>query len=112
MSDLFGHSGVNAMHGHHAHYPEKPAKGKRDTSREAAESIAPRAGTLQASVLAELERAGPLATYELAARLKVRYGSIQPRTSELSKLGKIRDSGKRRQDPETGKNVIVWEICR
>ena len=36
----------------------------------------------------------------------------QPRTSELAALGKIVDSGLRRTDPETGKQVIVWRALR
>ncbi len=44
---------------------------------------------------------------ELAAWLELERWTIQPRTSELSRKGLIRDSGRRRPNA-TGKLAIVW----
>lgn len=48
-----------------------------------------------------------LTTHELAAVVNIHRDAIQPRTSELRKLGLIRDSGGRRQN-FSGKFAIVW----
>ena len=99
------------MHGEHAHYPHAPAKGKRETSAQAAAAIADKVSPMQKAILNHLAD-DKLTTFELAHRMNKRYGSVQPRTSELSKLGKIKDSGMKRKDPETGKNCIVWELVQ
>lgn len=50
---------------------------------------------------------GGLTTDELADRLGLDRGSIQPRTSELKALGLIADSKARRRNV-TGKRAVVW----
>lgn len=83
-------------------------KGNRDTSREAAERIP--AKVLQAKVLAEFERPGCWWTAdEVAERLHLSVLSVRPRVTELSALGKIRDSGERRPNA-SGRNAIVWRL--
>jgi predicted transcriptional regulator len=52
-----------------------------------------------------------LTTEELAERTGTDFSSIQPRTSELRRLGLIRDSGRRRRNWK-GKRTIVWEATR
>lgn len=91
-------------------YPDEPGFQGGDTSRKAAEDIKPRAPTIQQKVLIALEDR-PMASFELAKAISVSYRSVQPRTSELAAQGKIADSGARRRDPETGKEVIVWRIA-
>jgi hypothetical protein len=90
-------------------YPASPGHRGIDTSAAAAEAIAPRLGNLQRMALVAIKAAGPhgLTADELAARLGRDRWSIQPRTSELRRLGRISDSGLRRQN-FTGKAAIVW----
>ncbi|MBX9815168.1 MAG: MarR family transcriptional regulator [Sphingomonas sp.] len=90
-------------------YPNRPGHRRIDTSIEAANAIAPRLGHLQKAVLAAVVNAGPrgVTTNELADRLNIDRGSIQPRTSELRRLGLIRDGGARRPNAN-GKRAIVW----
>jgi hypothetical protein len=90
-------------------YPDAPGHRGIDTSIEAAEHIASHSGRLQKLALATIREAGAagLTALELAARLQVDRFSIQPRTTELKRLGLIRDSGQRRQNP-SGVNAIVW----
>jgi hypothetical protein len=90
-------------------YPQGPGHRGIDTSINAARQVAPRVGTLQAKALVAIRaasRAG-LTTIELAARLQVDSASIQPRTSELRRMGLIMDSGRRRRNP-SGVGSIVW----
>lgn len=91
-------------------YPETPASQGGDTSRAAALAILPRAGTLQAVVLATILHNGPKTSFEIARLTGKSYRSIQPRTAELRAMRRIMDSGLRRTDPETGKDAIVWRL--
>lgn len=91
-------------------YPNAPGYRATDTSRAAAKAVEPKAGTLQAEVLRVLREHGPLATFEMPRLCDATYRSLQPRTSELRRLGLIRDTGQRREDPETRKMAIVWSI--
>jgi hypothetical protein len=92
-------------------YPNDPGYQKTDTSYGAAILMRRRASVIRDLVLQALESA-PLATFEIAKRIpQFSYRAIQPRTSELRQAGKIKDSGLRKVDPETGKRVIVWETC-
>lgn len=60
-------------------------------------------------VLAAVTEAGPvgLTADEVAARLELDRWSVQPRTSELRRLGLIGDSRQRRRNV-TGKRAVVW----
>lgn len=102
--DLFGYS-------EHDAYPYVPGARATDTSREAAEVIAPRLGRIQAMVFAAIEKSAGfgLTPHELAIELGEERTTVQPRTSELRRLGKIVDSGKRRHNPN-GKRAIVWTL--
>lgn len=88
-------------------YPLAPGFKARNTSREAAQAIAPKAKTLRERVL-EAVKAAPGTPETIAARLGLPLLSIRPRFSELSALGKIRDTGKRGTS-DGGKRAIVWE---
>lgn len=88
-------------------YPSAPGAQNRDTSRDAAEKVAPEAAQLRARVLAVLERSNGLTADETAGRLGLSILSIRPRCTELSRLGKIRDSGHRRANA-SGRSAIVW----
>ena len=92
-------------------YPDAPGHRGVDTSIAAAEAIAPNLGRLQRLAETTIRAAGPdgLTADELAARLDMERWSIQPRTTELSRKGMIRDSGRRRRNV-TGKVAIVWVV--
>lgn len=91
-------------------YPSTPGFQARDTSKAAADDMKARAPTIRDRVLAAI-KARPQASFELAESIGVSYRSTQPRTSELAATGAIIDSGQRRTDPETGKQVIVWRVA-
>ncbi|MCG7346604.1 hypothetical protein [Sphingomonas sp. ACRSK] len=94
MSDLFT-------------YPHQPGARARDTSRDAADAIAPDAGKLRARALAVVRRSNGLTADEVAGRLGLSILSIRPRLTELSRLGQVRDSGLRRRNA-SGRPAIVW----
>ena len=93
-------------------YPSTPgAKGLSETSGEAADAIAPLTGRYRKLALDAITRAGwnGLTADELAEALSVTRWTAQPRTSELRALGKIVDSGRRRDNP-SGRRAIVWVL--
>lgn len=89
-----------------ATYPDAPGWKARDTSRKAAEAVAPIAGTLRERVLVEVRRA-PGTPEQIAHRMRVPLLSIRPRFSELARRGLIKDTGKR-GDSQGGRHSIVW----
>lgn len=90
-------------------YPDAPGHRNVDTSVAAAAALAPKLGRLQRMAQDAIFDAGwlGLTADELAARLDMDRWSIQPRTTELKRIGLIRDSGQRRPN-RTGKQAIVW----
>lgn len=94
MSDLF-------------QYPHTPGAQDRDTSHAAADHAAETAPQLRARALSVLEHSNGLTADEVAGRLGLSILSIRPRLTELSRLGKVRDSGLRRPNA-SGRNAIVW----
>ena len=90
-------------------YPNEPGHRGVETSILAAVDVAPMLGRLQRMALKAIHDVGidGLTADELAARLAMDRYSIQPRTSELKRKGRIRDSGRRRPNI-TGKMAIVW----
>lgn len=103
MSDAFNFDGPE--------YPDAPGFKWTDTSKAAAEAIAPKLGRLQRLALAAIrDRAERgLTADELADRLALDRYSIQPRTSELRRKALIVDSGLRRRNA-SGKAAIVWIV--
>ncbi|GGZ21598.1 hypothetical protein GCM10011273_02920 [Asticcacaulis endophyticus] len=93
-------------------YPYTPGHRGIETSIAAAIDINPKLGRLQRVSEAAIRDAGTqgLTADELAAKLGQDRCSIQPRTSELKRLGIIIDSGLRRSN-WTGKSAIVWIIA-
>lgn len=82
-----------------ATYPTGPGakRGAIGTSAEAAAAVGKDAATLRAACLAVLG-AEDMTADEVAARLGESVLSIRPRCSELVKLRKVRDSGRRREN--------------
>lgn len=78
-------------------YPFAPGHRGVDTSIAMADLIAPTLRQKQRMALTHIENApNGLNSWELAKAMGCRVNQIQPRTSELSRMGLIRDSGKRR----------------
>jgi hypothetical protein len=92
-------------------YPDAPGHRGVDTSVDAAEAVQPELGRLQRLVRDAIEAAGQFGatTNEIAIRLNIDRGSVQPRTSELRVFGVIEDSGGRRRNAN-GKMAIVWTL--
>jgi len=90
-------------------YPDEPGHRNVETSVAAADAMSPKLGRLQRMAEGAIRDAGAngLTADELAARLEMDRWSIQPRTTELRRKGRIRDSGQRRPNC-TGKLAIVW----
>lgn len=90
-------------------YPTSAGHRNVQTSIDAANALQPTLGRLQDMALAAIRHAGAqgLTAEELAVALNIERTSIQPRTSELKRLGLIRDSGYRRPNV-TGKQAIAW----
>jgi len=92
-------------------YPNEPGWKGRDTSREAAAGVGSKASTVRELVL-ECITANALThgltADECATMLSLHYGTVRPRCSELSRMGKIQDSGLRRPNVN-GKRCVVWE---
>jgi hypothetical protein len=95
-----------------ARYPEVPGAKGTDTSRMAADAIAPAAPNLRERVLAVFRLAGAagLAADEAAGRLGLNVLAIRPRVSELVKMGElVRVHGERRRN-ESGQSAAVWQM--
>ena len=88
-------------------YPYARGARDRDTSQAAGDSAAATAPLLRGKALAILERSNGLTADEVAGRLGLSILSIRPRITELTRLGKVRDSGARRPNA-SGRNAIVW----
>lgn len=93
-------------------YPLRPGWRDPQTSREAAQKFASRAETLRVKVLDLLDQyPGGLTVHEAARLLDVTVPSIQPRFSELVKLGKIERTRERRRN-DSGMSAAVWILRR
>ena len=83
-----------------------------ETSREAAEFIAPKAPTLRQAVLEEIEagEGTPEQIHERLQRRGVRHllTAVRPRCSELVRLGLIADSGRRGLGESQRCKSIIW----
>jgi hypothetical protein len=97
---------VNTGYGQTITYPEVPGFQFRDTSKAAAEAIAPIAQTLRDSVLRVIKN-NPSTADEVATLLGKNLLSIRPRVAELAKLNLIYATPRRRKN-HSGKPAIVW----
>jgi hypothetical protein len=93
-------------------YPKTPGFKGPETSRMAAEAIAPTAAGLRAAVLAEYHKApAGLTADEVAARLGMDILAIRPRCSELVTMCELERTGLRRPNA-SGKQATVWRGSR
>jgi hypothetical protein len=89
-------------------YPFAPGHRFVETSVIAAAMVAPTLRAKQRLALNAINAAPfGLNSWELAKALDCRVNQIQPRTSELQRMGLIRDGGNRRPN-EWGNSSIVW----
>lgn len=88
-------------------YPQQPGYKACDTSRVAAEEIAPRAKTLRDKVLNVLKYHS-LTADEIAAALGKSVLATRPRVSELVCMNLIWNTGRTRKN-QSGIRAIVWE---
>ena len=91
-------------------YPATPGhKGTAETSRAAAQAIAPKAKTLRDRLLAHFE-CGKFTADEACALERVSVLSGRPRITEAARLGLLKDSGLRRKNA-SGKTAVVWVLA-
>ena len=90
-------------------YPYLPGFQDTDTSKAAADGIAPSASTLRLAALQVL-KAGPRTADEVAAVMGESILAIRPRITELNQQGRVYDTGKRRKN-SSGRTAIVWEAA-
>ena len=79
------------------------------TRRQAPQDIKPCRGRLRNAIEEVLQVRGPMTSDEVAAVLKEHWGDIRPRFTELSKDGKVEDTGDRRPSAR-GNPAIVWRL--
>lgn len=88
-------------------YPYHPGSKTGGTSAQAADAIAPRAGTLKARCLAEITKQSGTPD-EIAARLGKSILAIRPRISELLAKGLVRKTERKRLN-DSGQPANVYE---
>jgi hypothetical protein len=100
-------------------YPKTPGwrPGALETSRLAAESVAPTAGRMMDRVEAYIRDHGPASPEEITAGLvrpgeRILLNSIRARVCQLHKLGHVADAGRdKRGIGESGRvGVIRWRV--
>jgi hypothetical protein len=88
-----------------------PYQVHNETSRQAAQSIAPAAGTLRARVLAAIEAApGGLTDEEGMAVSGIGPSTYRPRRVELWEAGLVHQAGTRLT--KSGRSAVVWAAGR
>ena len=91
-------------------YPYEPgSKGSDGTSQAAAKAVARHASTLRRCALVTLNQLGEANVLEIVAAAKVSREALQPRLSELRRLGFIEATGDRRRNP-SGKWAAVLRL--
>jgi hypothetical protein len=81
-----------------------------DTSREAADRVAPHCSALQDAILQEFCLTDYLTDEEVCDRFPDRDpGTVKKRRHELVERGLVEDSGQRRKN-RNGSNVTVWRL--
>jgi DNA-binding Lrp family transcriptional regulator len=90
-------------------YPFTPGYKDADTSKEAAEAIAPKAAHYRRAVMEAFRRAGwgGLTADEAAEALNLDILTVRPRVSELKALDLIEDTGARHENQRSGKRAKV-----
>lgn len=91
-----------------ASYPNAPGYKARDTSRDAAQGVAPVARSLRARVYDSLKglEGSP---EDIAGRIGEPLANVRPRFSELATAQRIEDTGKR-GPASGGRRAIIWRV--
>jgi hypothetical protein len=95
-------------------YPAFPGAAKgSETSREAAEAIAPAASSWRGKVarLYAEKFPGDFTADEAARELNATPFMIRPRVTELGAAGLIQRTGERRRNPDSTLNAAVWRAA-
>lgn len=78
-------------------YPAVPGARREETSRQAADVIAPKVNALRKRVVDCLKAQGAMTPDEAAAALSLDILTVRPRFSELARMGMIVKTGERRR---------------
>ena len=93
-----------------SYYPQIPGAKREGPSQEAADLVAPQVLSLREVTLRAFHASAKGLTADAAAEvLALSILSIRPRVAELSRLGKIEDTGQRRRN-QSGKKATVWRV--
>jgi hypothetical protein len=91
-------------------YPTHPgSKGPDGTSQAAAVAMARPAQRLRRLALATMARIGPATALEVVEAAQVPREALQPRLSELRRLGLVEPTGERRRNP-SGKSAAALRL--
>lgn len=101
---LFDAMPSTAYHGHPPY-----VKGS-DTSKGAADSVAPNAGTKRAEVYRVIASLGGATDDKVEEVTGWRHQTVSARRRELVLSGMVRDSG-RREKTRSGRDATVWEVA-
>lgn len=94
---------------HRSGYPIAPgSKGSAETSRAAADDIAPKAISIRQRVFEAL-KLQPMSPEQICEHIGEPIWNVRPRLSEIAAQGLIEDSGKRHLSASS-KAVIIWRI--
>ena len=91
-------------------YPNEPgSKGTDGTSQAAAAFMAPRVTGMRRKVLGAYADVGEATVLEMVERTGMERWSLQPRVSELRRMGLLESTGQRRVNP-SGQGAAVQRI--
>lgn len=104
----------NAPEGATANYPDSPGyrRNAPETSREAAEAVAPMARNHRDQILAVIKAAWPdsRSSDQIAAEIGLSPYSVRPRVSKLLAGGKIERTDDRIKN-SGGRSVVLWRAA-
>jgi hypothetical protein len=94
-------------------YPAFPGSKGADTSREAAEAIAPFASNMRGKVAKVYADSFPrgFTPDEVAKQLNATPFMIRPRVTELGAVGLIERTGEKRNNPHSSLKAAVWRAA-
>jgi len=92
-------------------YPDFPGHKGAETSRQAAEKIAPTVKAAHRQILAEFGPGESLSADEIAKRIERSPYYVRPRVSELVRLGKLVRSTERTVNAATGMSAAKWRLA-
>ena len=90
-------------------YPDAPGYSNPTTSKDAAESMKPKASALRLRILAELQVRGSFGATcdELEQAMNLPHQTVSARLREMALKGAIGDSGQKRAT-RSGRAAIIW----